>query len=280
MAAPFEAFFLPAADSGKGQRLCLFHAPRRSPVLGAIVHLHAFAEEMNKARRMVALTARSLAESGYAVLQIDLYGCGDSSGEFADATWQDWLDDAALAVAWLRQRSAAPLWLWGLRAGALLAAQGAAQQWAPSPCHLLLWQPPSAGRVLLQQFLRLRTARGMLAGSGERTGIETLKRELADGKHVEIAGYALSPALATGLEAATLAPPALAARAVCIEIDSRGELSPALQTAVRLWLAAGWQVDARAIPGAPFWQTTEIETVPALVDSTLQALLAPEAVAA
>ena len=41
----------------------------------------AWAEEMNKARRMAALQARLLAENGYAVLQIDLHGCGDSSGD-------------------------------------------------------------------------------------------------------------------------------------------------------------------------------------------------------
>ena len=83
MSAPFEAFFL-AADNGRaGQRLCIHHPPRRGePARGAVLHLHAFAEEMNKSRRMVALQARALAEAGFAVLQIDLHGCGDSGGDF------------------------------------------------------------------------------------------------------------------------------------------------------------------------------------------------------
>ncbi|MBK8384562.1 MAG: hypothetical protein IPL11_02315 [Candidatus Accumulibacter sp.] len=41
----------------------------------------------NKSWRIVPLQARALATAGYAVLQIDLMGCGDSSGDFGDATW-------------------------------------------------------------------------------------------------------------------------------------------------------------------------------------------------
>ena len=77
-----DVFFLPAAHGE--QRLCLFHAPAgvaRSKVL----YLHPFAEEMNKCRPMLALTARQLAARGVQVLAVDLHGTGDSSGEFRDA---------------------------------------------------------------------------------------------------------------------------------------------------------------------------------------------------
>ncbi|MBN9422686.1 MAG: alpha/beta hydrolase, partial [Candidatus Accumulibacter sp.] len=118
-----EAFFLPATS---GQRYCLFHRPAtEGAARGALVYVHPFAEEMNKSRRMAAVQARALAAAGYAVLQIDLHGCGDSSGDFADASWAGWLDDVELACAWLRARCAAPLWLWGLRSGCLLAAEAA-----------------------------------------------------------------------------------------------------------------------------------------------------------
>ena len=111
----FEAFFLPASA---GQRLALFHAPQASEKPhGAVVYVHPFAEELNKSRHMAALQARAMAAAGYAVLQIDLLGCGDSSGDFGDATWEDWLADVALACDWLQRRTAAPLWLWGQRTG-------------------------------------------------------------------------------------------------------------------------------------------------------------------
>jgi len=44
---------------------------------------------MNKSRRMVALQARALAGRGFAVLQMDALGCGDSAGDMQDATWAD-----------------------------------------------------------------------------------------------------------------------------------------------------------------------------------------------
>ena len=60
---------------------------------------------MNKARRMAALQSRALAAAGFAVLQIDLFGCGDSSGDFADASWAAWQQDVALAVQWLSEHA-------------------------------------------------------------------------------------------------------------------------------------------------------------------------------
>lgn len=270
MQAPVEAFFLPARDGRAGQRLCVLHRARGTP-RGTVLHLHAFAEEMNKSRRMVALQARALAEAGFHVLLIDLLGCGDSSGDFGDATWDDWLADAQLGADWLREHAPGPLWLWGLRAGALLAVQAAKHIGAHTPCHLLLWQPPPNGKVLLQQFLRLKAARDLL--SGESKGVtESLKRDLAAGTPVEIAGYVLSPALAAGLEAAVPTPPSQAGRVCWFEVGAHGETSPAAGLAAERWRSAGWAVELRAVTGATFWQTTEIETAPELLAATLGAL--------
>ena len=51
MAIPSELYFLQVAG---GQRLCVWHEPHSSKVLGAVLCLHPFAEEMNKCRRMAA----------------------------------------------------------------------------------------------------------------------------------------------------------------------------------------------------------------------------------
>ena len=76
-----------------------------------MLYLHPLADEMNKARRMAALQCRALAANGYAALQIDLAGCGDSSGDFANATWSGWLDDSLQAARWLLAQHPGPLWL-------------------------------------------------------------------------------------------------------------------------------------------------------------------------
>ena len=236
-----------------------------------MVHVQPFFEEMNKSRRMVAMQSRALSAAGYAVLQIDPLGCGDSSGDFAKATWDDWVNDTLLAVDWLHQRVQAPLWLWGLRGGALIAAQAATRLSAEQPCNLLFWQPVTLGKQLLQQFLRLRSAREMLTGEAKGTA-DTPRHDLAAGRHVHIAGYNLSPELAAGMEAATLAPPSISGRTVWLEVNSKPEPSPAISLARERWTAAGRAVELLTVPGPAFWQTTEIETAPELLTATLQAL--------
>jgi hypothetical protein len=99
----------------------------------------------------------------------------------------------------------APLWLWGLRSGALLASEAAAR--LGTPVNLLFWQPVLQGKAPLQQFLRLKAA-AQLADGGGKAILAATRAELAAGRPVEIAGYTLPAALAQGLEAAQLAPPA------------------------------------------------------------------------
>lgn len=267
-----EALFLAGSARAGGQRLALHHRAQGAP-RGAVLQVHAFAEEMNKSRRMAALGARAMAAAGYEVLQIDLFGCGDSSGEFGQATWSHWLDDVVHAAAWLQQRQAGPLWLWGQRAGCLLAAEAA--QLVPGPCHFVFWQPAPKGQALLQQFLRLKMAAALLDGNSQGV-TESLKATLAAGESVEVAGYTLGAALAQGLGAARLTPPPAApgAQLLWLELSAREPLAllPASDAALATWRDAGYQVQALAVSGPAFWQTVEIEDAPALVEATLAGL--------
>jgi len=284
-----ETFFLPAGSAPStpnDQRFCIFYPAEVGPGSGAarglVLYIHPFAEEMNKARRMAALQARALAQAGYAVLQIDLLGCGDSSGDFGDASWQDWVNDVLQGCRWLRQRSKAPsadtgqvpLWLWGLRAGCLLAVEAARQ--LGEPCNFLFWQPPATGKPLLQQFLRLKVAGDMLGGEGK--GIMAgMRQQLNSGASVEVAGYLLSPGIATGLEQASLQPPAYPAaaqRLEWLELSTREDagLSPVSAQAISQWEQAGYTARSQIVSGPAFWQTTEIEDAPALIAATMAAL--------
>src|SRR6218665_1849852 len=203
-----HAFFLPTATPAAGQRLCILHPAQTATLRGRVVYVHPFAEEMNKSRRMAALGARALAQNGFSVLQIDLLGCGDSSGDFGDADWKTWVADVVQAEQWLRGRdarhAAAPLWLWGLRAGCLLAADAAAQ--IDVPGNFLFWQPSTAGKLLLAQFLRLKLASELQSGQSKAV-MQALRLHMERGETVEIAGYRLAAGLAAGLETARLVPP-------------------------------------------------------------------------
>lgn len=277
-----EAFFLPDELAAGGQRLCLFYPAQGHKIRGQVLYIHPWAEEMNKARRMASLQARALAQAGYSVLQIDLLGCGDSSGDFQDASWQSWVNDVVRGCHWLRSRNntsgaapdQVPLWLWGLRAGCLLAAEAASQ--LNEPCHFLFWQPPSAGKPLLQQFLRLKVAGEMLGGHAKGV-MEGMRQQLAAGSAVEIAGYLLTPALATGLEQAMLVPPAgrePAGRLEWFELSTQDD-SPwglASSNTIEQWQQAGFKVGSHKVQGPAFWQTSEIEDAPELIAATTAAL--------
>lgn len=269
--ARVDGFFL--LFQGK-PRFCLLHSPDRSVndrAMGAVVYVHPFAEEMNKTRRMAALQARALATEGWFVLQIDLLGCGDSDGEFGEATWSRWVDDVIDAAAWLHNRCGIAPMLWGLRAGCLIAGE-AARRIQPSP-EFLFWQPVHSGKQFLQQFLRVKLANQLVLGDNpERLRADDLRRQLASGESVEIAGYMLSPDLALGMAASELLPSPVPTRIAWFEVGDTPELAPAATSRCLAWQAAGTQVQIRAISGPPFWQTQELAECPELIRATVAAL--------
>lgn len=269
-----RALFLPSRSRAGGQRFALHFAPD-GPVRGLVLHAHAFAEEMNKSRRMVGLGARALCAAGYAVLLIDLHGCGDSSGELVDASWAGWRADLIDGLHFLRaEHDPAPLWLWGTRAGALLACEAARK--LDEPCSLLFWQAQSNGKQALMQFLRLKMASQMQQERAGRGVTEALMSELAAGNTVDVAGYCLGPEAALGLAAASLEPSThhIGSRLVWLEATSRApaELLPAAASVLGRWRDAGFVVTAAAVRGPSFWQTLEIEDAPALIEATVRAL--------
>jgi exosortase A-associated hydrolase 2 len=272
---PAVPFFLPASP---GERYCLFYqpAPGQTP-RGAILYVHPFGEELNKSRRMAALQARAFAALGYSVLQIDLYGCGDSSGDFASARWHIWKRDLVLACEWLAERVAGPLSLWGLRLGALLALDLANR--APRPLErLILWHPVFKGKTHLDQFLRMRVASRMLAPAGDGDGDAgaagpSARQELAAGIAVEVGGYLLAPELAAAIDGQDGGgqPPHCAL--LWLEMTaSDGAVGPAAARQAASWRSAGAALTLLPVPGQPFWASTEIVECQPLLASTTAAL--------
>jgi exosortase A-associated hydrolase 2 len=266
-APPAVPFFLAGVHD---TRYCLYH-PAAAPVRGALLYVHPFGDEMNRSRRVAALGARLLAARGYGVLQIDLFGCGDSGGEFGDARWEIWKQDLALAHAWLADRALCPVGLWGVRLGALLALDYASHVAAPLS-RLLLWQPVLRGSTFLTQFLRLRLANQILgAVHGGDNGTDAMRAALRAGEPVEIGGYQLAPALAAAIDAIDAGK--LQAPAVPVDwfelVAAADRPAPpaAVQLAAR-WRAAGASVGLHAVPDLPFWSTQEVSECPVLLAAT------------
>jgi hypothetical protein len=97
---------------------------------------------------------------------------------------------------------------------------------------------------------------------------------LAAGELPEIAGYKLSAALASGLEAASLQTPRRPSQAVWLEVSTleNASPSPVLATAAQRWQTANSPVKLMQVQGPAFWQTSEIEDAPNLLEATLNAI--------
>lgn len=267
-----EALYLPTEH---GQRFCLLHTAATGVVpRGAILYIHPFGDEMNKSRRMAALQSRAFAQRGYEVLQVDLFGCGDSSGDFRDATWEIWLADVRAAWNWLAVRSSQPVWLWGLRTGCLLI--DAAARLRNAPMRALFWQPVLSGQRFLQQFLRTRlTGDAIGDGGGNKRANTTMLREMLMRNGVlEVSGYPLGAALAEGMANAWLEalPQGSDVRWLEVLPDPHSTLGEAALRQMQTWNREGCRATVGTAVGPAFWQTQEINECPALIKSTLSAM--------
>ncbi len=263
---PFEAFFL---SSSPGKRFAIFY-PAQGVHRGTFVYIHPFAEEMNKSRRMAALQARAFSNLGFAVLAIDLYGCGDSEGNLDEATWAIWKQDILYGVEWLSQRKLGPLHIWGLRLGATLGLS----IWQSSLDIFesgLLWQPVLKGETFMTQFLRLAIAGDALREAKGGLTTNALRQQISAGNVIEIAGYPLTASLVQELDAQKLENFIIPSKPIYwIDVKSNSSLGipPATQKIIENWKAEGINVNYQLIEGDAFWATQEIVEVPALIDAS------------
>lgn len=262
-----EPFFF---DADPGTRFSLYHAPApQMPPRGAILYVHPFAEELNRTRRMASLQARRFAAMGFAVLQIDLFGCGDSCGDFSAARWELWKRDLATTRNWLAERSVGPMYVWGLRLGGLLALDFAASSHVDG---ILLWQPFLHGRTCINQFLRQKLS----PDGGQARTSSALRAELVARGTLEVNGYELTTPLVQaidGCSAAEMELPACPVYWFASGAPPQKRLAASAQRLARRWEANGTTLIFQALDGVPFWNGGSAEC-PALLEATSAAFAA------
>jgi exosortase A-associated hydrolase 2 len=253
MEAPIS-FFLPGAA---GNLFAMYYPPAQTEIdAGDVLYVHPFAGEMFASRNLIAEAARSLARSGLGVLSIDLYGCGDSAGDFSEARWEIWRDDLAAAVGWLQSQGRDRLSLWGLRLGALLAMDFAFR----SREHyekIVLWQPVVAGKNMLTQFFHMNLDEAdSVRFSGKLTDPEA-RKALPGGDNIEIAGYQLSGELVRAIDQVEMMPLGQPHSGPIhwAEFGERVEnpLQADSQRVITEWRKRRVEVTAHKIAAAPFW---------------------------
>jgi exosortase A-associated hydrolase 2 len=263
----------PAFIGRDGERIFVLLRMPATPCTQCVLLIPPFAEEMNKSRRMMALVAQELAERGVAVAVLDLYGTGDSDGDFREASWQRWVADVLHAKAWCEEQGMTVVGVIGVRLGCALAIDALGKTLADLR-SMVFWQPLFDGGRALDQFLRLRVAAAVMNDTKESA--KELRARLLAGETLEVAGYCVSGALARSLTGVRVTPdaPIGSGRVHWIEVARSADTPwPAAATAaVEAMRANGREVVCRQIVGEPFWTSTEIVTLPELVDATVAAL--------
>lgn len=265
-----EPFFI---ESSAGRIFALLRAPAEAK--HCVVFVPPFGEEMNKCRLQVTRTAQALVAGGLATLVVDLFGTGDSAGDFAEATWRDWKRDIVAALTWAETNGLSPSALVATRLGCALGAESLREA-GLSVDRTVFWQPVESGRQFMTQFLRLRMAAAVMRSDRKET-VESLKERLDRGETVHVAGYPLTPEVWRAVEVVELSAavgPYLGNLAI-FEVggSSDGELSRIGRHLIEAASDHGVETRGERIRGEPFWSATEVVVNPQLAQMTTDHLM-------
>lgn len=265
-----EVFFLPGISGNLYAMYTPAH-PDRS-INETVIIIPPFAGEMNRARRMMSLQARHLSDMGIGTLIIDLYGTGDSEGDFSDARWKIWKSDIDKAVNWVRQNTCHTISILGIRLGALLAVDYAAHCEQNYFKSILMWQPTISGEMYLKELLLVRVVNSMRQRASKKVTIAELRRALSHGDSVEVAGYELTPDLVNEINRLDMS--RLIKNSTIklhwIEISQAEEpsLLPASKRLIETLTGDDISLKYYVVAGRPFWSGRGISVVPELLDVT------------
>lgn len=254
----FFTFFRPATEEGRSE---------------AVLCLPPFGEELNKSRRMLAAQCRALAERGMPCLLPDLFGTGDSEGDFAAATWHGWCKDALFAADWLGTAGFERLNFLALRAGGLLLAS-VLDRIEQGVGRVALWAPVLQGEKMLSQFFRTRLVATMQQGSKSTTA--EIRDDVRRAGTLEIAGYPISYELVSEIDGLHLTDVRWQSGQELLWLDATpvaADRVPAGAARIHAaWRQAGSAVDYHRVRGAQFWMGPEIEEVPDFLALTTEFL--------
>lgn len=275
-----------------GRRFGLWILPGRGArQVGSVLVVQPFGDEANLSRRVIVAQAMRLAQQGWTTLVLDLYGTGDSDGQTHEATLGDWRADLLRASRLARERAPGRHVVWGVRLGALLAAELALALDQVADGYVF-WQAPASGAAALDTLLKLaqvgavaREKAASDAGRGARgstTDATAAGAEDPVAGFVDLGGYRLARSLVADLSALKMqVAPLGTGGAGCPVLflgvqRNAGAGLPApklLSELTQRWLSAGYLAALRVAAGEPFWSSMEPSTPLAAFEATEEFLL-------
>lgn len=247
----FPCFFLENPD---GRLAAMYFRPAPDvPHRADVLYIHPFCHELYNSRAITAMCFRRLAETGVGVLAVDLLGCGDSEGEFEQASWSCWKSSLQTGLKWLRGNRSGPISLCGMRLGGALALEISGDCPAP-PERIVLLQPVISGEQMMTQYLRLRVAFSGLRGQPERRETTAdLRQRIAEGESLEVAGYILTPQLVAAIDRVDLRTfqpdPAVPIEWLITQPSTEAGI-------IETWRSSGIRVNLHNVAVKPYWPHT------------------------
>lgn len=264
-----QATFIPGT---RGALFALHRAPRSAGNNSeCFIVVPSFAEEMNRCRYMCTMLAQQLSEQGYGYLSVDLFGTGDSAGDFSEADWKTWRADLVSACDHAKSLGYSRITLVAIRLGALLAME--TLQTLPDVHRVILWQPVISGKTALTQFMRIRIAASLEREESGGT-IADFEQQLDNGQHVQVAGYDVAPALYKAIQAVKL-DSASACKGVAIAwfntLASQERKTPRVEVDfLARWRSSGADISHTTVIGPSYWAVHERTLAPGLVEATMK----------
>jgi hypothetical protein len=141
----------------------------------------------------------------------------------------------------------------------------------PDVSRLALWAPVVDGGRYLQDILRANLAAQMAAHREVRQDRAALVAELAQGRTVDVDGYALSPAMYDQVSAVKLDAGQRSFGGPCLVVQLNPQAGAAPQADLQRFVAGYGDAELQVVQEDPFWKEIDrfYESAPGLFGATL-----------
>lgn len=241
----------------------VLHAPDQRAG-AAVVFCHPFAEEERCSHLAFVHAAHELCHEGFHCLRVHMTGCGDSNGDFADATVETWLSDLSAAVDYVAGNVPdARIGLLGLRLGGTLAALMAERR--PDIGFVILWEPVVSGADFVSMNLRRSLMRQMLTQGKEFEGAQR-----PEGGALDFDGWLVGQQLREGIEALNLLEEdrSYTGEVLIVRISPHGTVQREMEALAEAYQAGGAHCILTEAVSEPIWSTVGLVHTDLLVAET------------
>ena len=146
-----------------------------------VILLHGFTSAKDRPHNIMA--AAAMRDAGYATLRMDMYGHGESGGEFRRHTLFKWISNTITAIDYVRELGYSDLYLSGHSQGGLVAALAAAME--PDRIRGLVLRAPA---FMIPQAARDGNLLGYTIDPDHiPDAIKTIKDLELDGNYIRVA---------------------------------------------------------------------------------------------